>query len=78
MRAPITKKQADRVRDELIPDLVRLKHKCGELGLLATMQAIDLATYRAGYELIELAPWPIDEKTRRDARRALDKRRCDP
>lgn len=36
-----------------VVDLVNLKHRAGQLGLFATMQELDKAVKRVGYEIAE-------------------------
>lgn len=68
----ISKKDCAIVRDEIIPELVRMKHRLGQLGFFGTMHQMDRVTQRVGYELIELAPW-TDSRASREAFRIWSK-----
>lgn len=53
----ITQNQAQKVRDELIPMILKARDLAGRCELFATMHELDKAVKRVGYEYAEVAPW---------------------
>lgn len=43
-------------QSEFATELVRIKHRAGQLGLFRTMHALDKATQAVGWELADKAP----------------------